>query len=234
MTEWRIHRQLDKAGRRLRHVRLVTGLAVIWLLAALGAALSSWWVGRGSIHAEFAAAILAVLTLTTALLWTWSSYRSARDPRLLARRIEQVYPDLQSCLLTAVDQEPALPGGRYGFLQDGVIRQSLEHAYGHPWERSVPAWRLWAGHAFHGLALIPLVVSVAALATSRGPRDSAGANRIGAWKRPASISKCRSNRATRRSNAEAACWSWRGSRTPCRLMLLWCASPLPVYSIALR
>ena len=66
-----------------------------------------------------------------------------------------------------------MPGGRYGFLQDGVIRQSLEHAYGHPWERSVPAWRLWAGHAFHGLALIPLFVSVAALATSRGPRDSA-------------------------------------------------------------
>lgn len=177
MTEWRLHRQLEKAGRRLRHVRLVSGLAVVWLLAASGAVLAIRLVGLGAVEAGMAAAVLMASTLAIALLWVWFTYQAARDPRLLARRIERTYPELQACLLTAVDQQPALPGGRYAYLQERVIHQSLEHAYGHPWERSVPAWRLWAAHTVHGLTLIPLFLAISALAISRSPRgtETAGA-----------------------------------------------------------
>ena len=61
----------------------------------------------------------------------------------LARRIESVFPDLHSCLLAALEQQPSLHTGRFGFLQESVIGQALVHADRHAWRDVVSpgGWR---------------------------------------------------------------------------------------------
>ena len=61
------------------------------------------------------------------------SWRAARDPHWIARRIEDKYPQLQARLLTAIEQRPELPDGRYGYLQTQVIQEAVFHGYRHDW-----------------------------------------------------------------------------------------------------
>ena len=60
----------------------------------------------------------------------------------IARQIESEFPDLGSCLLAAIEQRPVLADGRFGFLQESVIRQALVHAACHAWPQVVPTRRL--------------------------------------------------------------------------------------------
>lgn len=60
----------------------------------------------------------------------------------VARQIEARYTDLDSCLLTAVEQTPSLLNGRYGFLQTSVILQALDHAARNDWGQVVSRGRM--------------------------------------------------------------------------------------------
>jgi hypothetical protein len=160
MTERRLQRQLAKVARRMRHRNLLGVWSVVWLAAAaIGVGLIAsngllQWDGRRC------ALMLGGCSVIAAMCCVWSTWHLARNSRLLARRIETTFPDLGARLLTAVELEPALPGGRFGFLQDRVIQQSLDHAYGHRWEAAVPVWHLLIAHALNmaGLAALSVVV----------------------------------------------------------------------------
>ncbi|MFV1969349.1 MAG: hypothetical protein ACC628_28340, partial [Pirellulaceae bacterium] len=101
----------------------------------------------------------------------WIAQRTSRNDRRVARRIEKLYPELHACLLAAIDQRPHLPNGRYGFLQDRVIHQALQHAYGHPWAKVVPGWRLVSAHAAHFAALAGCIAVMAGLGAQARPPE---------------------------------------------------------------
>jgi hypothetical protein len=156
-----LRRALDEVARRIRRVRLWGALAVCWVswaligwvLSALLPAFGERAVPGGWVLVSFAAA-----ALTTGLVCTVVALRSARDPRVVARRIEATHPDLGTGLLAAVEQSENGPGGRLGFLQNAVIRQALEHRLAHDWDEVVPTWTLRGFEVVHAIALIALLV----------------------------------------------------------------------------
>lgn len=165
MIERRLHRQIEKAARRVRHVRIIVAWAGVWLAAAAMCGLLLLLNRWTPFYVRPALSALGVVTASAALIFGWMAWRSARNPQTLARRIEAVYPELRNGLLTAVEQRPSLPGGRYGFLQDRVIQQSLEHAYGNRWERAISGWKLCAAHSFHAVGVAALILSMWGLLT---------------------------------------------------------------------
>lgn len=158
MMDRRLSRQLDMVAARIRRLRFWQAVAIAWLLTALiGAA---WWAlnWRAGWSVDYAAPTLGIAALLAGVTGAAWAARAARDPRQLARRIESRFPELQSSLITAVQIEPRLPNGRLGFLQENVIRETLVHAYRHPWTGIVSSWRLFAAFAANMATLALLLV----------------------------------------------------------------------------
>jgi len=133
MMQQRLQTQLNKVASRYRDLYFLWMLAVIWLVAT--------------------AVVVAVRTWTQTPLVVWSAVVGVecvliclalgmasmlvRDYRWLARRIELAFPELRSCLLAAVEQQPELPNGKFRYLQSQVIDQALNHAKTHRWQDAV-------------------------------------------------------------------------------------------------
>ena len=88
------------------------------------------WANQASgWYADHTAILLCTAALLAAFVCGVAALRTARDYRRVAIRLEVHFPELDAKLLTALEQEPELPNGRYGFLQEDVIQQALLHAY---------------------------------------------------------------------------------------------------------
>ncbi|MCA9165141.1 MAG: hypothetical protein KDA62_19240, partial [Planctomycetales bacterium] len=158
MMDRRLSRQLEMVAARIRRLRFWQAVAIAWLLPALVGA--AWWAlnWRAGWSVDYAAPTLGIAALLAGVAAAACSARAARDPRQLARRIEDRYPELKASLVTAVEIEPQLPHGRLGFLQESVVREALLHAYRHPWTGMVSSWRLFAAFAANMATLVLLLV----------------------------------------------------------------------------
>ena len=145
MIQDRLWLEVEKVAERYQRLRFWRALTVGWFVAAIiGVSLAA--VGVES--ARNVATVLPLLGGVAAVLvlvCAWLVTASAPSHDWVARQIENEFPDLRSCLLAAVEQQPALSDGRFGFLQESVIRQALVHAACHAWPQVVPTRRLaWA------------------------------------------------------------------------------------------
>lgn len=172
--EQRLSQQLEKVASRYRRLRFWRGLALAWLVAAasglamLGLNRAMGWYLPSAVGVVCGAAVLI------ALVCGWLAQASARDHQWVAQRVEAAYPELKTCLLAAMEQRPTLPGGRYGFLQDRVIRQALNHAYGHAWQRVVPTRRIAGAMFANAAAMFLLLFVVAGLSSQSVASRAAG------------------------------------------------------------
>jgi hypothetical protein len=165
MTERRLLRQIEKVAGRLRHRQLLVGWIATWLITTL-AALALVAVNRLTGWYEVRAPwILTAAATLGAMLAAWFALRSGRNPRQLAQHIETSYPELNTGLLAAVDQQPELPNERFGFLQSHLIDNVLGHAYGSSWLRTISPWQLLAGHFFNVVAFAGMVAFLVVLPT---------------------------------------------------------------------
>src|SRR6266436_2698168 len=116
-------RQLDQVASRYRRLRYWNALAAAWGVAALVAFLA-WGLGRtsGGIL-RVSAPLLCLVALSLAGLAVWMAAVLAPRRQWVARRVAAAFPELRNCLLAAVEQRPALPDGRFGFLQSSVIEE---------------------------------------------------------------------------------------------------------------
>ncbi len=163
MIDHRLRRQLEEVARRHRRVRAATWLAAAWVvLATFGAILLSLNRSLG-VYFRGEPLVFAALGVTVTVILLWLSWRAARDPRWLARRIEDRFPQLDARLLTAIEQVPELPDGRYGYLQQELIQEALSHGYRHDWRRSLPAWRYATAFAACGVAACAIALSTLGL-----------------------------------------------------------------------
>ena len=133
MVDRRLQRQLDEVALRYRRMRAATWLAIVWIvLATLAAILFSLNRSVGFYIPGEAVAFAAIGCVATFVVWILS-WRAARNPHWIARRIEDKYPQLEARLLTAIEQRPELPDGRYGYLQTQVIQEAVFHGYRNDW-----------------------------------------------------------------------------------------------------
>ncbi|MCP4812062.1 MAG: hypothetical protein GY888_06100, partial [Planctomycetaceae bacterium] len=70
----------------------------------------------------------------------------------LAQQVENQFPELEARLMTAVQQEPSLPEGHYGFLKQKVIRETLAHGRKQPWNNILSRRRIAITHCSHAFA----------------------------------------------------------------------------------
>jgi hypothetical protein len=138
----RLWQELDKVAARDRRLRFWSALAAAWLIGAM-VGLALWASGLAPAgNSRVAVPLLCGVGLVLAGACLWLARASAPGYLALARRIESEFPELHSCLLAALEQQPSLHTGRFGFLQESVIGQALIHADRHPWRDVVPARRM--------------------------------------------------------------------------------------------
>jgi hypothetical protein len=135
---------LNEVVARYQSLRFWRAMAVGWGLASVvGLLLNANGVAadqQASTAISLLGALAAVLVVISAV-----AVKSIPINRIwVARQIEAAFPELRTCLLAAIEQQPALPDGRFGFLQESVIRQALHHAESHAWPQVVPSRRVAA------------------------------------------------------------------------------------------
>lgn len=179
MIDLRLSRQLAPVAHRFRRLCFWRNLSVAWLLAAgLGLALLTLGEKTG-LPLKQSLLVVGAAAFAAATVGAWRSFAAGRDAHWVAEQVEAEFPELKSCLLTAVEQRPELPDGRYGFLQERVIRQAIGHGDRHVWQQAIPARRLnWARLA--NLATFCLLCAVlAGLALRDRARESSVARSPG-------------------------------------------------------
>ncbi|TXT35918.1 MAG: hypothetical protein FD138_1176, partial [Planctomycetota bacterium] len=142
MIQDRLWLEVERVAARYERLRFWRALAAGWLVAAvIGLSLGA----MGGFAPRDWLSVLPVLGGVMAVLvvvCAWIAKASAPGHDWVARQIENEFPDLGSCLLAAMEQRPVLADGRFGFLQESVIRQALVHAACHAWPQVVPTRRL--------------------------------------------------------------------------------------------
>lgn len=175
MNQHRLLFELDRVAQRFRMLRLWQYLAAAWLgagILGLGALLL-----KLALQTPLGAAvpIVCVAGILLAGVCIWFATLTARDDLWVARQIEAAFPELHSCLITAVEQRPSLPNGRFGYLQSNVIHQALAHADRHEWRRVVTTGRIATAALGNAAALGFFVLVLAAIAFSKVSPSSAAA-----------------------------------------------------------
>ncbi|HEY2414250.1 MAG TPA: hypothetical protein VGI40_18545, partial [Pirellulaceae bacterium] len=175
MNQHRLLFELDRVAQRFRMLRLWQYLSAAWLIAAFVglAALALKFATQMPLGAAVPVVCVAAVMLTIAFVWM--ATLTARDDRWVARQIEAAFPDLHSCLITAVEQRPSLPNGRFGYLQANVIHQALAHADRHEWRQVVPTARIATAAAGNAAALTLFLVVLGGIAFLKVSPSSASA-----------------------------------------------------------
>ena len=186
MINHRLWRELDKVALRYRRYRFWMALSAAWLMAA-GAGLVLWLTGLAPGNdARLAVWLLCAVAGLLSVIGVGLARMFAPNYVAIARRIELKYPDLGSCLLAALEQQPSVETGRFGFLQESVIGEALVHADRHPWQDVVPRRRLALAVGTQFAALSLFIASLVAVALGVSHSRTAAASSGGKKPLPAS------------------------------------------------
>src|ERR1035437_2598406 len=175
MSDNFLHEQLRRVIRRQQWFGLMWKLAVCWTLAALGGVALIWAERATGWSSPVTLPVLAGLAATAVTAIVMLHYARAPDMRSIAKKIEAAHPDLQSVLLTAVQQVIETGTGR-GNLQHCVLQEASAHSQEHDWRKVVPTMQLAGAGALHLAALAGFVAVLANIrvATVAGPETVAG------------------------------------------------------------
>ncbi len=177
MIERQLKQQLDRVASRMWAIRILAGLAAVWtMVAGVGAV---WLALRVQVwfQADIAFGGLVAVAAAVSLIYALWAGRFARDPHRVGQVIERIYPDLNSSLLTAINQRPTRDG-RYGFMQESVIRQAIFHGMSRRWAKVSPKWRVALAFAANmtAMALLVSVLTLVAGISDANPPVSELAN----------------------------------------------------------
>lgn len=175
MNQHRLLFELERVAARFRLLRFWQALAAAWLVAALGGLVL--WTLKSNTGSDLGPAVplLAVVAFVMSLVGAWVAVARAGDPSWVARKVEAAFPELRTCLLAAVEQQPDLPGGRFGYLQSNVIHQALLHADRHEWRQVVPTHHIAAAIAANFATFVLFAIALLAAALWVVPASTAAA-----------------------------------------------------------
>ncbi len=172
MTARDLQQELTRAARRLQIARRRN----LWAqacatAAAIGCAvylLSRFWP-QFTWPAQWIFAAAVSVLLIRALSASW---RAGTDLRAAARQLEARFPDLQTRLLAAAEQQPDSQTGRFNFLQSRLLQEVGTHAHAHDWA-GVVAGKTLARHWRRQAAALS-ALSLVAIALALLPKPTAG------------------------------------------------------------
>lgn len=164
-----LRQKLASVARRIRSLRLWSGLALCWLAWAVVGIVLYWLANFFEWDTATLWPKVAALAVATAIGWVIAASRSARDQRAVARRVETDHPELATLLLAAVDVAslPRVPGKGPSYLQATVMRQALEHGRNHDWSQAVSGRKL-LGAKLAQFAALGFLISVCLVLAGRG------------------------------------------------------------------
>lgn len=163
--------QVQQVAQRYRRLFGWLACTVVWLAtAAVGVALMQIQWQFSGVAQWFAPALVVTAVLVSGVA-CWLAIRPTWDRRWTARCIEAKHPDLDSLLVTAVEQEPQAGEGKFGFLQDRVFREALEHNREAVWQNDVSNGRILAIQ-LTGLASFGMLAVVIACLATQGAQAS--------------------------------------------------------------
>jgi hypothetical protein len=159
-----LNAELLRTGGRIRRLRLQQTLTTLWLRGAV-LAMCVWVIGlMAHWPGLLSGLIVAGLVLLAAGCAYLASRHFERNPVWVARKIENAFPELESRLLTALEQRRDAETGEFGYLQLQVIQEAYAHCRAHAWPAIVAPRQLWlaagtqtAALGLFGLALLGLV-----------------------------------------------------------------------------
>jgi hypothetical protein len=133
MIQDRLAIELDMVATRYQRLWGWQSYAAAWLFGA-ALALIARSIGFSFAVSSWRYADACILATGVLLVYSIFHLRFLSVDRYwVARQIEEKYGTLDSCLLTAIEQTPELPDGRFGFLQQTVIRQAIRHSAANDW-----------------------------------------------------------------------------------------------------
>ncbi len=158
MINRELKHQLDRVDKRLRMYRFWSGLGIVLIsTAVLTGLIYAYQRGTGNtIEGGLQ------LTLSVALLGSFfvivASFFTRREQHRLAQQIESRYPQLDSVLVTALDQQPDKSTGHWGYLQQSVVDKAVHHALVHDWRSLVSSKQMGFARfsAFAGIVFLVL------------------------------------------------------------------------------
>ena len=135
---------LEPVAKRYRLRQACIAFAICWLIAAIiggGMLIANRFSGWYS--TTMIPAALVGFALATLIAVVYLARRSVRRNRYLwlATKIEERFPDLDSGLVTAIEQQPN-DRHAYSFLQQEVIRNAVYHDIQNSWKEMVPKWQV--------------------------------------------------------------------------------------------
>ncbi|WP_437226430.1 hypothetical protein SH661x_004581 [Planctomicrobium sp. SH661] len=164
MSDPRLVRRLDQVASRLRTLRGLWAAAVGWSLLAI---LIFLFRQSGQNSWAWCAVLFGVPSILIAAVLASSRRRS--DLHAAAVLIEKKYPQLDSRLLTAIEQQPRGSNWDFSFLQSELLSEVFAQLRKQDWHRAVTGSRLWLAHGVHALTLfVCLLLLVPLLKTIHG------------------------------------------------------------------
>ena len=176
MNEHFLHERLRRVIRRQQWCGLMWKLAACWILAALVGSALIWLERATGWSSPVALPLLAGLAATGVTAVAMLHYARTPDFRSVAKKIEAAHPELQSVLLTAV-QQVIEPGAGQGYLQHRVLQEASAHSQEHDWRKVVPTTHLAVAGALHFAALAAFVTVLVNVRVAK----VAGADTVAGW-----------------------------------------------------
>ena len=166
MVQDRLKLELDYLADRYRRLFYWQLLAAVWLVAAVAVlAIGGLNLNVRGMSQVTLLSLAGCLAAFAAVIWRFII--TAPNHLTVAKRVEAKYPDLDSCLLAALEQTPELPDGQYGYLQQAVIAEAVAHAEKYSWSKIVSRRRLALSvvtqYLTLGMFLATLVISLPAV-----------------------------------------------------------------------
>lgn len=139
--------QLRPVVRRERFRLVLSFLAITWIIVAIVGLLvyalnrtaesaldpylpAAWiWISAIGGIGTLAAMIVAFISMPNA--------------EKMAHRVEERFPELDSVLLTAIEQKPT-PSEGLSFFQHDIIQKAVHHSYQEKWASVIPGWKLFS------------------------------------------------------------------------------------------
>lgn len=149
MAEPRLLRRLDLVASRLRTLRSLWAASLGWGVLAV-AVLCFWATGQPSL--AWSAVLFGVPTVL--ICAAIAGARRKSDHHQAAILIEKTYPELDSRLLTAVEQNPPGGGWNFTYLQSELLTQTFAQLRHQNWHRAVASRRILVAHALHASLLL--------------------------------------------------------------------------------
>ena len=142
----RLQLELEHVSRRFRTLALWLGFGACWLIIALGGAAVLLWARTGD-RSVPGFVLVAFILLVPVLAWISlaARLRRMRDPVWIAHQVERRFPELDTRLLAALEQQSHESDKTLGFLQQTVIGEALQLARRTGWERVVAPRRVTLG-----------------------------------------------------------------------------------------